>query len=95
MARAGSNGHIQLQGTLGKIVYLYSQEEDLASFCCDDQEVRKCTVGSGVGNEKTISSLVLLKFKAERSGDELREVNRNQATILGTIFWSPYSVPGN
>lgn len=48
LARAGSNGHIQPQGRLGNTVYLYSQEEELASFCYNDQEVRKCTVGCGV-----------------------------------------------
>lgn len=51
LAGAGSNGHIQLQGRLGSTVYFYSQEEELASFCYNDQEVRKCTVGCGVGNE--------------------------------------------
>lgn len=82
--------HIAFHSTgyarLGKIVYLCAQEEELARFCNHAQEVRKCTVQSVVENERDHKQVGVAEVQGREGWDEIREVNRNQTTILGTIF---------
>lgn len=48
--------------------------------------MRKCAVQCAVGNERDHKQVGVAEVQGREGWDEIREINRNQTTILGTIF---------
>lgn len=79
------------------MVCLYSQEQELAGLCNRGQEVRKCTLRSGMGNRRQDrEQFDVAKVQGRERGVSMRLRSRWEPDHNTRYhFWSSYSILGN